>query len=258
MGNPEVEAQETTEIARAEHLPMAPPTAPPEIVALLNRAVDKGVDVHALKELVTLYERVKDREARIEFTQAFNQFQQKCPMIPKRTTGTMASAGGTSFQWKYAEIDDIVRVVNPLLFPLGFSYRWDSKIDGKDLQCIFWLSHIGGHKEPSRFDCTTDAPGAKMSSGQNNSKALSIAQRRSMVAGLGLTACNEDNDGGLGKGDAKITQDELTNIEDLIKETEAPLPNFLECFGIERVEDLAAANYTPAKKLLERRRDKKS
>ncbi|MCJ2530719.1 MAG: ERF family protein [Candidatus Thermoplasmatota archaeon] len=248
--NPEATKQE---IATAEMLPAAPPGAPKEIVGLLEKAVEHGVDVESLEKLVTLYERVQDRQAKQEFNAAFAEFQKQCPMIPKRGKGKMVSKSGGSFSWDYAELDDIVRIVNPILIPLGFSYSWDSKTEGIEHHCAFTLRHVGGHSVSSRFDCTTDAPGAEMSGGQKNSKALTLARRQTIIQGLGLTACDKDTDG---MADGKISVDQVTHLEDLVRETGANREKFLGWLEVKRMEDVRTAMYRPAVSLLEGRRKK--
>jgi len=88
---------------------------PGNMVTLLSQALNDGVAVEKLEKIVGLYERLGDRAAAQEFSASLARFQEKCPPIPKSSTAKIVTKGGTNFSYRYAEIDQIARIVNPLL-----------------------------------------------------------------------------------------------------------------------------------------------
>ena len=64
-----------------------------EPTALIEKAIEKGVDFLALEKLMDLQERWEKREAEKAFFQAMNEFQAK---KPKLTKGKKVEFGNTS------------------------------------------------------------------------------------------------------------------------------------------------------------------
>ena len=165
--------------------PLALPDSAPPIMSLLHLAVDKGVDVETLERLMTLHERLADRKASEEFAEAFAKFQSECPPIAKRSEAD---------RYKYASLDQIASVVNPLLAKHGLSYTWDTDTSEGSIKIICHLRHVNGHTVQSHASMVLEQ-GRGINKNQSTGSAMSYGQRYSLIQVLGLTTCQSDDDG---------------------------------------------------------------
>lgn len=215
------------------------------ITELLHLAVEKGTPVEQLKELVALHERLTDRQAAIEFAQAMAAFQKECPPIKKSSDAKIATKGGGSYSYTYAELDEIARTVNPILAKNGLSYSWDCKVEKDTLTCVCTVRHINGHSTSSTFALPVDNPSA-MSAQQKVGAAMTFAQRRSLSAVLGLTTTDDDPDAAAQVDPKPIDDDQFTFITDLLAETSANEVRFLKYLGVASVKAIPASRYKEA------------
>lgn len=230
--------------------PLANVTADVPIGAILNHAVERGMDPASLEKLVALYERVSDRNAAKEFAEAMAAFQAECPPIPKTSSAKITMKSGGQYSYKYAELDAIVGVIRPLLSKHGLSYTWDSAEDSGKITCTCMIRHVNGHSVSAKFQCPVDSAAA-MSGAQKSAAALTYARRQSLIQALGLTTCDPDTDAG---ATARITDNQAANLEALMSEVGADRPRFLRYLGVESLADLPASEFTAAVSALEAKR----
>ncbi len=173
----------TTEIATRE-------TSYPTLSAnaLIQRAIDSGLQVDSLKELLAMRRELKAEEAREQFFDALAKFQDECPPIEKQKKAD---------KYHYAPFDHIVSVIKPHLKENGFSYTFDAEyleVGNQQVQRVTChLHHRAGHTESSVFS----APGAgtrAMNVTQIAASALTYGKRYALCSVLGLTVGN-DTDG---------------------------------------------------------------
>lgn len=176
-----------------------PAPSVPSVVSLLNKAVEHDISVEGLEKLLAMHERMQAAAAQSAFLEALSAFQADCPVIPKRKT---ASTG--SYSYRYAPLEDIVRIVSPLLRRHGLSYRFDTAFEATELgqaqvvTCIVY--HRDGHSETSEFRTPVDL-GARMNDMQKSASAQTYAKRYAFCNAFGILTGDEDNDGhGVGTG----------------------------------------------------------
>lgn len=220
------------------------------ITQLLNLAIEKGASAADLKELVGLHERIADREAEQEFARAMAAFKAECPPLIKARTAKIITKGGGSYSFDYADLDDIAKVIDPVLHRHGLSYSWDSLIEGGALTCICIIRHVNGHSQPSRFTLPIENPSA-MNPQQKVGAAMSFAQRRSLCSALGLTTTDEDAESVRQVDPTPITEDQVTAIQDLITETKTDAVRFLKHFDIANLAELPVVRYAEAISVLD-------
>lgn len=233
---------------------MAPEGDPGGLVRL---ALEKNVDVEVLERVVALQERVSDRNARAEFFDALARFQEMAPEIHKAKTAQIVTKTGGKYSYTYAPLEEITRAIRPVLRDCGLSYAWTTEgADGGTLSVICILRHISGHEERSAFPVPTQTDAA-MSGAQKHGAALTYGKRQSLTSVLGLTTADEDTDGADPPQAGKTISDtQLADLEALILEVKANRSRFLVYLGIERLEDLTAANLPSAIRALEEKRGK--
>jgi len=242
-----------TEITRRAEGAVAP-VGDGEIMGLLARAVEAGASVEALERLVALKERVDRENARRAFFEALSRAQDEMPEIPKRHQASIVTKSGAAFSYRYAALEDITRVVRPVLARHGLSYAWDVTQGENALVVTCVLRHVDGHEERASFPVPVDS-GARMSAAQANGAALTYGRRQSLIAVLGLTTADDDVDGAdVGAPSDRITRQQAADLDALIDEVGADRQKFLAWAGVERIEDLPADRYAIAVRMLERKR----
>lgn len=221
---------------------------------LLRLAIEKGASGDDLEKIVGLYERMADRAAKREFALALREFQKQCPLIPKSSTAQIATKGGGTYSYKYAELDEIQKVIGPILHEHGLSFGWDSTYRENMLHCVCSLRHDGGHTETAGFDVPIESRSA-MSEQQKHAAALTYARRQSLIQVLGLiTTGDTDTDA---VDPTTISEDQLTTLEDAFKDLRVSKLRFFRFLGMPEDAQLAqirAVNYAPAINFLEAKR----
>lgn len=146
---------------------------------MLDRAVSSGASPDTLEKLMNLQERWSINQARKAFDDAMADLRGSLKPIMKRQTGHTG---------KYEALTDISEVVDPLLSPLGLSYRW-RVADGDDkrvkVTCI--VTHRDGHREETTLSAAPDTTGSKNPI-QAVGSAVTYLQRYTLKAALGLAA----------------------------------------------------------------------
>lgn len=230
------------------------PAGEHNVMDLLHHAIESGAPVDALERLVALKERVDRENARRAFFEALRRAQDEMPEIPKRHQASIVTKSGAAFSYRYAALEDITRVVRPVLARHGLSYAWDvTQAEGALIvTCV--LRHVDGHEERASFPVPVDS-GARMSAAQANGAALTYGRRQSLIAVLGLTTADDDVDGAdVGAPSDRITRQQAADLDALIDEVGADRQKFLAWAGVERIEDLPADRYATAVRMLERKR----
>lgn len=228
------------------------PTA--EVIRLIDALKDKNLPVESVEKLVTLHERISDRQAAQEFAEALAAFQQECPPIPKTRRAKIATGGGASFGYAYASLEDITAAVRPFLHARGFSYSWDTTVTDKMMTAICTLRHLNGHAVTSAFTAPTDSR-AGMSEQQKYGAALMYAKRQTLIDVLGLTTCDQDTPDTPPPGSLEpISGKEAADLESMIEEVGADKRKFLKLYGVSKVEELTRHNLAGALAVLEQRR----
>ncbi len=253
----EVEQPASTALAAQQRAPVSEVTASAagSATELLRLAVDKGVPVEQLKQLVELHERMEQRQAQKEFSAAMAAFQAECPSIKKASEAKIITTGGGNFSYTYAELDEIARTANPILAKHGLSYGWDSTLEKDTLTVVCTVRHAAGHFVTSTFTLPTESKSA-MSPQQKVGAALTFAQRKSLSSVLGLTTTDDDTDAAE-VDPAPITDDQVTVLADLAKEVKANAARFLKFMGVASLADIRSSDYQRAVAALEQKREAK-
>lgn len=230
--------------------------AAPSATALIAQAIEKGLGVEQLEKLMALHERMEDRQAARDFADAMARFQLECPPIHRNKTADIASNSGAKFAYKYAELDEIARTVNPILTKHGLSYTWNMVADATMLTATCILRHANGHSVESIFTLP-HATSAGMSPQQKYAAAYTFAQRKSLSAVLGLTTTDDDPDAAQADP-TTVTEDQALYLADLCAEVKALPSKFLAYLDVDSFANVLAVDYARAVALLMERKEKKA
>jgi hypothetical protein len=238
-----------------KQLPLAPETpelalaapARQDALAMLTAAA-KELSVEHLERLVTLQERIMDREAKSAFAEEMARFQKDRPDI--MTDATLphlmrVTKSGAKRAQRYATLDHIRKTIQPHLGAL--SYGWDTEYpDDKTLVVTCTVRHPLGHSESSKYKSTISGT-AGMSDQQKVKSGISYGMRVSLIQRLGLTECDEDTDGA---GVETVTDQQATELEALAKDVGVDEVAFKKWAGVQSWSEIPAAKYDKAKQTL--------
>jgi hypothetical protein len=246
------ESQVETPLAKRADTP--PQAAEPSIGMILQYAIEKGHAPEAIEKLAAVFERMQDRRAAQAFALAMSGFRADCPPIPRKTENAqfMVTIAGNKRPRRYASLDDIAATIREPLSKHGLSFRWsEGKIADGFLSVTCVVTHIDGHKESSAVTVPIDSK-AGCSDQQKMGTANTYAQRYSIIQALGLTSCDDDDDGN-GPKDL-IDDNQAANIRHLIDETKADKVKLLATVGVETIEAIPAAAFRMVVNMLESKR----
>ncbi|MDE2015984.1 MAG: ERF family protein [Patescibacteria group bacterium] len=157
---------------------------------VISQAVLAGnVPVETMEKLMNLQERWEANKAKKEFDKSLAQFQSELPTIKK--TKTVKNKDGT-VRYSYAPLESIIEQTKGLLSKHGFSYRFDTKVNGM-IEVTCRLTHESGHSETSFFAVPVDKD-AYMTAPQQFASALTFAKRYTFNDIVGIMTADEDND----------------------------------------------------------------
>lgn len=240
-----------TRLPQAELVPTAEPKPEPGAMVvrtpdqLLTMALEGKADVGVVERLIALHERAVEKSARLAFFRDFAIFQGKCGLVPKNRESEDRGGGsrsGSKFSFGWADLEGIAEHVNPILFPLGFSYSWNTEQDEKAATAIFILRHKEGHQEEmSRARCGYDSS-LPISPQQKNGVALSYAKRYSIMQGLALIT-GEGEDGPASSDPTPITEQQAADLQALVEEVGMDKARLLAWQGVQAFSEILAARY---------------
>ena len=250
---PEIDGAEIAKLDPAGVVRAPPTTGPPDIHRLMEIALGQGEGgVAALEKLVSLQERMEDREAGRAFARAMLAFQNACPVIHKNAKGHTN---------KYSSYDYCVSVAKPHAQANGLSwgFRDDTTVADGFIRKIMTIRHTGGHSEEFVGPLFPNTPSSKgMNDQQAVGSAESYAMRYTFLPGFGL-ASGEDTDAAT--PDPFLTEDQLANVEATLVEIKPKdgkpfnRARYLKHLGIDQFGHLPQSRYRGVVNALQRKRD---
>lgn len=225
------------------------PTMPSQanVLAIISKAAsDPTIDPAKLHSLLDFQERVMDRQAEMDFNQAFTRLQIAIGKIRINKSGKISVDGRE--RSRYATYEDIDKAIRPELQKEGFALRFSSLPEGGKLVVKGTLSHIGGHSIETCTPMSIDANPKVMNAQQAIGSASSYAQRYIVKLLLNLVFEGEDDDGA--KASFKqMTDDQAQQIRDALRSKKAlgrDVKKFLAHMGVDEIEKISAADFNKA------------
>jgi hypothetical protein len=163
-------------------------------IALINLALDKGLDIEKFSKLFELQERWEKKESEKAFFTAFSNCQKTCPKIKNSKKVYYVLKEGGSISYSYAPLSEIAEQIREPLASNGLSYRWEFTESDKLITCTCIISHLDGHSKESKMSGFKDESGKK-SLIQQTASTHTYLQRYTLIGALGLSSADEDVDG---------------------------------------------------------------
>lgn len=177
--------------------------------AMIELARDPSVDPAKMETMLSMQERMLDRQNLTSFRRAMHEARIRMPIITKE--GSIKNKNG-QVQSRYAHYEAIDKLVRPIVQELGLTYGFDTvSMDGGRLGVTCIVSHIDGHEE--RFGpmpLAIDTTGSKNAT-QGAGSATSYGKRYTLCAAFNIVTEGADDDG-TGKGATGAAPDSFAEL----------------------------------------------
>lgn len=214
-------------------------------------AANPQADVGKMTALLNFKREVLKDRAEAEFNQAFARLVPKLPRIKK--DGAVEYKGKEAF--KFATYDKIDEAIRPLLLEEGFTLSFTTEpAAGGGLIGHGKLMHISGHSVTASMPAPVDTSGGK-NAVQGIGSTFSYLKRYLTTMLLNLVFEGQDDDGNRG-GMVFIDAKSVQAINELLEETKADKPRFLQMMEVAEVENILAKDYSVAMNALIAKRNK--
>ncbi len=160
---------------------------------LLQLAIEREGSIDVIERLARLQMEMMDRDAKLAYTHAFEEFKANVPAVVKDSVILVNEQA----RGKYAKLDKICNTLIPALLKVGISHRWKTRMteDGKMVLVTCYLRHRMGHEEDgSTLGGPPDTSGSKNAI-QACGSTVSYLERYTLVASCGIAIKDQDTDG---------------------------------------------------------------
>jgi len=205
------------------------------LIAIVQRT---DIDPDRLEKFLDLQIKMENRQSERAFNEAMAGFQGECPIIVKNKKTSFTSPSGKTTAYDYSPLDEIVAVIKPILQRFGFAFSFDVVEGPLKSKLVTKIKHRDGHTEISTLEFESMHDDARMNSSQRRKSALTYVKRAGLENALGLVTTGEDDDAHRAI-DNDISQDQLSEIRELIKLTKTDEAKFSAAFQIAKLEDFS-------------------
>lgn len=232
---------------------------------LLERAIERGMNVEQLTGLMALQERWEtiDRqrradEARSAFVAAMASFKAVPPTIVKDKAATFEKGANAKAAYMFASLAQVAAVIGAGLAKYGLSHRWiTEQVDGGRVRVTCTITHVGGHSESATLEAAPDTSGSKNPI-QAIGSTTAYLEKYTLCALTGLAASDQDDDAKASGAAEAISDEQKSTLIGLMRETEpdptklgARTERFLKFFKIASLDDLPASRFIEARDSLQ-------
>lgn len=231
------------------NVPVAQPMNP---MQMLGHAVQQGMPIETLRELMQLKKEWEADEARKAFVAAMAAFKANPPEIVKDKHVEFATNKGTT-AYDHATLGGVCAAIIKGLAAHSISHRWETAQQDNRIKVTCVLTHAQGHSESVSLHSEADNSG-----GKNNIQAIGSAvtylQRYTLLAATGLAALDQDDDGKGADPVEYINEKQLADLKALGEEVKADRDKFLAFLGVKALSEIPAKDYIKAVRALEAKR----
>lgn len=202
-------AQEVA-VQRAEDIQEPAPNSSMDLVTV---AVNKGMDIEYIKELIALKNQDEDRQIAEQQRQAIILFDQDFAEMQAEFEPVKKTKENKQYNSKYADLPALQRQYGPTISKHGFAYDFHPEFE-KDGSCIVYFRlKKYGHRELTPVPMPAYKPeGKQMNAMQAVGTIISYGGRYAMKAGLGVSEEDEDTDGNMSYEDGLKYSDDTDQI----------------------------------------------
>jgi hypothetical protein len=238
----------STEITVAQSQAVALPEANSLMQIIANAASDPNVDVTKMQALLNMQVSIMERTAKMAYDRAMITMQPHLPII---TRNAKIEVNGQN-RGRYCKLDQIEKVVRPILHEHGFVMTYSCKPQEKSVVMVGKMSHREGHTEISEMQLPHDTSGSK-NAVQGVGSSQEYGRRYLLVHMANIVMQDEDTDG---NSLAPISAEQARQFARELEEVGADMMRVLDHFKIERLNDLPQQSVAQLRNLIDVKRRK--
>lgn len=216
-----------------------------DVVAL---AIEKGASMETLEKMMALQERYEANEARRAYHVSMSEFKANPPKIIKDAHVKYSTSKGTT-DYKHATLANITSTISSELSKYGLSATWHTEQIDKLIKVTCKITHIMGHSESTSLSASPDDSGGKNTI-QAIGSTVTYLERYTLLAATGLATCESDDDGYASKS-SYISEKQIVELDELIREVDADYEKFIQFMGVEKLSQIRSGDFAKAKAGLE-------
>lgn len=231
-------------------VPLVPASAPGGFMAIIDKiAALDNIDVDKLERMMQMQMQWEAQQNKKNFDACMTRISHRLAHVrifKNKSVGydidKNDKSKGTKEAFKYTPVEDIDKVVRPILNEEGMAVSYDtepSSIQGWHT-VIIKLSH-GGHSELSRIPLPLDVSGGKNNT-QGMGSTYSYGKRYTLCAAFNIITVGEDDDAQGGP----ISDEQSAEIKQGLKDTSVDVIKFLKILKAESVEEIRTKDYRRA------------
>jgi hypothetical protein len=160
---------------------------------LISQAITSNASVETMEKLLAMRRELKAEWSKERFDEAMSKLQGEMPIIEKNEAVKNKPEKGGGTRYKFAPIDEIVKIAGPIIAANGFSYLIKTETKGNVIRVVVIPKHINGHSEETEFEVPID-PTAFMTEQQKYASALTYAKRYAFCNAFGIMTGDKDDD----------------------------------------------------------------
>lgn len=157
------------------------------LTVIENMVSSGNFDVNVARELIEMQKDIMKQQAIINFNHDFALMSKKIPVIAKTKKAHTTM---------YAPLEDIVKIVQPILSEHGFSVSFSTQqnsLDSVTITCT--LMHKDGHSTSTELQLPTKAVNNSMNAMQAIGAAITYGKRYTISGLLNISTGDDDNNG---------------------------------------------------------------
>ena len=219
-----------------------------DFLAIIERlSADQDVDVDKIQRIIEMQERVLDRNAKQSFNTAMVRAQAKMPIVPRDRDNTQTKS-------KYSAYETLLKFTKPIYTEEGFAismYEGETAVENNIRVCGD-VMHQDGWTKTYWTDIPLDDKGFKGTPNktQTHAKGSSLSYGKSYLLRLIFNIPTGDDDDGNSAGIEFITEDQVSQLEEMLKSTKANKEKFLAFMQVEELRSIPAKNFEKGKTAL--------
>lgn len=213
------------------------------LISMIERAArDPAVNIDKFERLMGMKERAMTNAARVAFETAIAAAKGEIPPIVKNRSVDFTSQRGRT-NYRYEDLAEIARVVDPILSRHGLAYRHRSTQAGGKVSVTCVMSHALGHIDETTLEASEDHTGNKNSIQAIGSTATFL-QRYTLKLALGIASTIDDDGRNSGAAPATtITNDEEQALYERIMTTGVTsIAGICKYFGVAALAEIRSAD----------------
>lgn len=235
-------------VERQDSLPGMPEPSPTMLDIIARAARDPDTDVNKLERLMAMARDERAALAKQAFGVAMMEAQNE--MGPVR-----ADANNPQTKSEYATYGALDKKIRPIYTKHGFALTFDTGEGAPPdhVRVVCEVFHKAGHTRSYHFDMPADGKGAKggdvMTKTHAAGSAMSYGQRYLLKAIFNIVV-GDDDDGNSASGNGPITEEEFSEIQDLMEKANADPEKFARYMGVDAIKNIRVKDMRKAREAL--------